>query len=68
MLPSDFAHITNTQNEGVLCQGGTKWWEQLKVSEEEVFDVLTARCDMQVRNIRTVMRLRQVYRVIQVIN
>ena len=46
VLPSDLAHITNTQNEGVLCRGGTKWWEQLEVSEEEVSEVLTGRHDM----------------------
>ena len=27
-------------------------WEQLEVSEEEVFEVLIGRGDMQVRNIR----------------
>ena len=60
VLPSDLAHITNTQNEGVLCRGGTKWWEQLEVSEKEVFEVLTGRHDMQVRNIHTISLLSNV--------
>ena len=68
MLPSDLAHITNTQNEGVLCRGGTKWWEQLEVSKEEVSEVLTSRRDMQVRNTRTASLLsnvRAIYSVVQ---
>ena len=58
--PFDLAHITNTQNEGVLCRGGTKWWEQLEVSKEEVFEVLTGKRDMQLRNIRTASLLSNV--------
>ena len=67
VLPFDLAHITNTQNEGILCCGGTRWWEQLEVSEKEVFEVLTCRCDMQVRNIRTtflLLNVRAIYSVV----
>ena len=53
VLPSELIHITNTHNEGVLCRGGAKWWEQLGATEEEISEVLTGRRDMQVRNIHT---------------
>ena len=46
VLPSDLAHITNTQNASILCHGNTRWWEQLEVLEEEVSEVLTGRCNM----------------------
>ena len=47
VLPSDLVQITNTPNEGILCRGGVKWWDQLKAIEEEVSKVLTGRRDMQ---------------------
>ena len=69
VLSSDLAHITNTQNEeGILCRGTTRWWEQLEVLEEEVSEVLTGRRDMQVRNIRTaslLLNVRAIYFIVQ---
>ena len=68
VLPSDLVQITNTPNEGILCRGGVKWWEQLGATEEEVSKVLTGRRDMQVRNIRTsnlLTTVRAVYSVVQ---
>ena len=53
VLPSDLVHITNTPNEGVLCRGNAKWWEQLGATKEEISEVLTGKKDIQVRNIHT---------------
>ena len=53
MLPSDLVLITNTLNEGVLCRGNAKWWEQLGATEEEISEVLMGRRDIQIRYIHT---------------
>ena len=67
MLPSELVHITNTPNEGVLCRGGTKWWEQLEAIKEEVSKVLMGKRDIHVRSIRTsnlLITIRAVYSVV----
>ena len=53
VLHFDLVHITNTPYEGVLCRSGAKWWEQLRLTEEEVSKVLTGIRDIQVRDICT---------------
>ena len=66
VLPSDLVQITNTPNEGVLCKGGAKWWEQLEAIEEEVSDILMGRRDIHVTNIRTsnlLITIRAVYSI-----
>ena len=68
VLPSALAYITNTPNEGVLCKGGAKWWEQLGATEEEISEVLTSRRDMQVKDICTsslLSNVRAVYSIVQ---
>ena len=68
IFPSDLAHLANTSNEGVLCRGGAKWWEQLGATKEEISEVLTGKKDIQVRDIRTsslLSNVRVVYSVLQ---
>ena len=68
VLPSDLVSITNTPNEGVICRGGSKWWERVGATEEEVSAVLTGRRDYHVRDIHTsslLLNVRAVYSVVQ---
>ena len=55
-------------NERILCRGGTKWWEEFGVSEDQVAVVLTRKRNMQVREIRTshlLTPVRAVYSIVQ---
>ena len=68
VLPSDIAQITNTPNEGILCRGGAKWWEELGASEEEVAAILTGKRNLHVREIHTshfLTNVRAIYFVVQ---
>ena len=68
VLPSNIAQITNTSNEGILCRVRERWWEEFRVIEEQVAIVLTKKCNIEVREIKSshlLTSVRVVYSIIQ---
>ena len=68
VLPLDITQITNLPNDGILCHGGERWWEELSTIKEEVEEILTEKRSMNVRDIRTshlLVPIRAVYFVVQ---
>ena len=68
VLPFDLILITNTPNKGVICRGGSKWWEGVRATREEVSVVLTGRRDYHIRDIHTsslLLNVRAIYSIVQ---
>ena len=68
VLLSNIIEITNTPNNGILCHGGERWWEELGVTEAEVAKTLIGNRDMNVRDIRTtglLVPIKVVFSVVQ---